>query len=346
MINHEEDEFFGRYYKLTNGVLNLIKKPHGKGNAIILDGMTNNTTGNKVIEYDYCELKLHRELGFTNDFEKFFYDSTCCSWLAPISYLKNNANYYNVIITSMKNLCDLSDIALKNLSHMEDYQLINFYKNKTGITIARRDCFIIRDNMMNVTKGIHYYYKHFELLFKFARDHCNNDVAYFANRNIILMPKLFDYKYPVFLIVIFHEVFHSIGMGDYFYHLSLDSDYRNDINFIDCLDNVKENIIRCFSLYNNCYPGAHFYKNYSFPSNYIMTREYLTKLIKNHIELNPEESKQMVLKNADTNAFFMLQLARLDINGSRKLLLSPFISSNHENRGRNPTLLFEQNGLC
>ncbi|MBT9429041.1 MULTISPECIES: hypothetical protein [Symbiopectobacterium] len=267
MINHEKDEVFGRYYRLNDGVLYLMKKFHDNRNDIILDGVVYNATEKNVIKHDYCELKLHRELGFTNDFEKYHYSSESCAWPAPISYLKEkNASYYNVILSSIINLRDLSDIALNILSDIKDDRLIDFYKKNAGIAIDHNDCIFIKNSMIKVRNKIHYYHKHFELLFKLSRDYNDSNLAYFIKaRNIVFMPQLFDYKYPGFTYVILHEIFHSIGMGDYFYHLVIDRGYQDGISMIDYVNIVTERVSNRFTLYKNCSPGGNFYAKQGYP---------------------------------------------------------------------------------
>ncbi|WP_224653185.1 hypothetical protein [Pectobacterium versatile] len=252
----------------------------------------------------------------------FSSENNIYSWVAPISYLREiNPICYGIIketLNNSKKICNMAVINMKKLSYLE---LADFYKNKIGLDVDESDAKVLAEGIVNFNAAVDFFRSKMDEKFIFPRDiDPDKSLASYSGltKKITIYNSIFKVDSATITHIFLHEILHSIGAKDYFYHrtpeltVTRNNEKLHEFNTVDALN--KKVIDLSISARDNFISR----KKYYFGKSLYKDLETIKK------KLNPNDAhfeffkiilkdksklKEMAFSNADTNAVFIFQLA-------------------------------------
>lgn len=150
-----------------------------------------------------------------------------------------NPSRYNILLNTMSNLKEISNIAINNMTKMKDAKLEQHFFNNTASKASAAD---IKNKISQLDMAIKVFNSEFDTRFLIS-DVSFDDQSLLAQYNsgigkIILNNRSFDYPHN-FTQLLLHEISHAIGTLDYFYYNSFDrnfppvSSYKKEREMLD-----------------------------------------------------------------------------------------------------------------
>ncbi|MBN3263369.1 hypothetical protein [Pectobacterium brasiliense] len=262
----------------------------------------------------------------------FFIGGNIYSWVAPISYLREINPYCyliikNTLINSRK-ICNMAMFNMKKISYLE---LAEFYKRKIGLMVDKSDAQLLAEGVVKLNSAVDFFCSNMDNEFIFPRDmHPDEILASYSSltKKIIIYNSIFKADSATITHIFLHEISHSLGAKDYFYHrtpklsITRDNERLHDLSTFDALN--KKTIDLSISAngnflnFNEYTFGPSFYKDNEIIKMNLNPKNVYSKFFK-MILTDKSKLKKMAFSNADTNAVFILQLAGFGINDMKKI---------------------------
>ncbi|QQG28975.1 hypothetical protein JFY74_02575 [Pectobacterium carotovorum] len=254
------------------------------------------------------------------------------SWVAPISYLREiNPGCYLIIkdtLNNSKKICNMAMINMQNLSHLE---LTEFYKRKIGLIIDKSDAQILAESVVKLNSAVDFFCSKMDDEFIFSRDmYPDESLASYSSltKKIIIYNSIFKADSATISHIFLHEISHSLGSKDYFYHrtpklsITRDNERLHDMSTFDALNkktiDLSISANGSFLNFNKYTFGPSFYKDDEVIKMNLNPKNLHFESFKMFLN-NKSKLKKMAFSNADTNAVFILQLAGFGIPDMKKM---------------------------